>query len=199
MSLRGTSSFTDGPVTLHLPDITRVAGETISGQVDVNVAQAQEDNMEDVTVKFKGNIHCRITTGSGQTTTHHDERIILYNDKRTLWQRGSAFPPPGSHILSCPFHFTLPADSPPSFHCEGYHRHATITYSVEVVGHRPGLFRMNRNIRRPLSVVPAASPAQLLATESLRQGWTGKHTDWTAEKKMRQGIWGEYSHARVKI
>ncbi|KAK7057663.1 arrestin-N domain-containing protein [Favolaschia claudopus] len=193
------SSFTDGPVTLHFPDITRVAGETISGYVDLNVAQAQEDNVEQITVKFKGTIRCKITTGSGQSRREHLETLILFNEKLTLWERGTTFPPPGSHILPCSFQFTLPDTAPPSFHCEAYHRKATISYALEVVGRRPGLFRFNRNIRRPISVIPAASQAQLLVTESLRQGWSGRYRNWTNEEKLRQGIWGDYSHARVEL
>ncbi|KAJ6566514.1 hypothetical protein B0H19DRAFT_1352068 [Mycena capillaripes] len=63
---------------------------------------------------------------------------------------------------------------------------------VVVVEERNVLFASFRN-----SVVPAASPDQLLAKESLREGWTGQWRDITQEKKMRNGMWGDYSHARV--
>ncbi|KAJ6497529.1 hypothetical protein C8R45DRAFT_983242 [Mycena sanguinolenta] len=200
MTSKSTPS-TDGPVTLHFHDITRVAGETITGRVDLNVAQAQVDNLEHLRVKFKGTIHCKIVTQHGETATAHNQTIILFDTKVTLWDQGTAFPGPGSHILSLPFHFLLPENLPPSFHCSGEvgRRKATISYALEVVGERNGFLRINRRIRRLISVVPAASQSQLLAQESLRQGWTGPWRDFTQEEKLRQGIWGDYSRARVKL
>jgi hypothetical protein len=52
-----STPWTDGPVTLFFRDITRVAGETITGQVDLNVAHAQEDNLEQLQIRLKGTIH----------------------------------------------------------------------------------------------------------------------------------------------
>jgi hypothetical protein len=93
MSKRSTSS-TDGPLTLHFNELTRVAGETITGRVDLNVALAQEDNLEQLRIKFRGTIHSyvlpqirrfqnliyyirKITTTSGNTTTDHNQKIIV--------------------------------------------------------------------------------------------------------------------------
>ncbi|KAJ6589978.1 hypothetical protein DFH09DRAFT_220110 [Mycena vulgaris] len=199
MASKDATSQTDGPVTLHFQDITRVAGETIHGRVDLNVALAQEDNLEHLRIKFRGTIHTKITTTNGNQTYDHYQTIILIHTKLVLWDQGTAFPEPGSHTLSCPFQFTLPENLPSSFHCWGWHRHATIGYSLEVVGERSGFYRINRRIRRLISIVPAASQGQLLAKESLRQGWNGPWTDRIHEEKLRQGIWGDYSRARVKV
>ncbi|KAJ7104549.1 hypothetical protein C8R43DRAFT_1140986 [Mycena crocata] len=190
---------TDGPVTLHFQDITRVAGEMMQGRVDLNVALALEDKLEHVRIKFRGAIHTCITTSSGDSCTDHKDTVILFHTDLVLWDQGTAYPEPGSHIISCPFEFTLPQNLPPSFECWAYHRHASVGYSLEVVGDRPGLFRLNHRIRRLISVVPSASPAQLLAKETLMQGWNGPWRDFTAEKKMRKRIWGEYSHARLTL
>ncbi|KAJ7876081.1 hypothetical protein B0H14DRAFT_2342939 [Mycena olivaceomarginata] len=190
---------TDGPVTLFFRDITRVAGETITGQVDLNVAHAQEDNLEHLQIRLKGTIHW-----NGDTSTDHKQTIILFNTKFSLWDRGAAFPAPGSHILPCTFQFLLPETLPPSFHCdvgippESY-RKATISYALEVEGKRDGLYRINRRIRRLISVVPAASQEQPLTRESLRQGWNGPWKSFTQEEKLRKGIWGEYSRAYFRI
>ncbi|KAJ7496802.1 hypothetical protein FB451DRAFT_1119777 [Mycena latifolia] len=199
MASDDTTSQTDGPVTLHFQNLTRVAGETIHGSVDLNLALAQEDNLEHLRIKLRGTIRTQITTSNGQTSVDHNQTIILIHTNLPLWDQGSAFPESGSHILSFPFQFILPQNLPPSFHCWGWHKNATIGYSLEVVGDRVGFFRMNRRIRRPISVVPAALQSQLLAKESLRQGWNGPWKDISAEEKLRQGIWGDYSHARVKL
>ncbi|KAJ7715299.1 hypothetical protein DFH07DRAFT_762811, partial [Mycena maculata] len=102
-------------------------------------------------------------------------------------------------VISCPFEFQLPEDLPPSFHSSLHSRNGTgsISYSLEVVGERPGLFRSNRRIRRVISVVPAATRSQLLVKESLIQGWTGEWKDITQDAKLRQGIWGDHSYARA--
>ena len=43
-------------LTLHFPDIVRVAGETVQGYVDINVPMAKQDKVENVRVKLRGAI-----------------------------------------------------------------------------------------------------------------------------------------------
>ncbi|KAJ7807874.1 hypothetical protein B0H14DRAFT_3152335 [Mycena olivaceomarginata] len=168
MASKSTPS-TDGPVTLHFHDITRVAGETITGRVDLNVTLAQEDKLEHLRIKFKGIVHGHLTTmNADMSTSDHHQTVTVEN-------------------------------LPPSFHCEVFHRTATISYALEVVGERTRFYRTNRRIRRIISVVPAASQGQLLARETLRQGWNGPWSNFTGEEKLRQGIWGNYSRACVKL
>ncbi|KAJ7869219.1 hypothetical protein B0H14DRAFT_2346179, partial [Mycena olivaceomarginata] len=49
-----------------------------------------------------------------------------------------------SDVVSLPFQFTLPEDLPPSFAFGSYS--ATVRYSPEVVGERPGVFHRNRRV-----------------------------------------------------
>ncbi|KAJ7496773.1 hypothetical protein FB451DRAFT_1208742 [Mycena latifolia] len=193
-----TSSDALQPITLHFQDIVRVAGETIEGSVDLNVALAQEDHIEQLRIKFRGSITTKITIQNGQTTIVLVQTIPLIHSNLTLWTQGAAFPEAGSHVLACPFRFQLPENSPPSFLCSQYARGA-ISYSLEVVGDRSGLLRSNRRIRRLISVVPAASQSQLLAKESLMQGWMGQWRHVTQDEKLRTGIWGDYSHAHATL
>jgi hypothetical protein len=58
---------------------------------------------------------------------------------------------------------------------------------------------MSRRIRRVFSVVPPASPSQLLAKESLRQGWAGPWKVWTRDAKVRRGIWGDYANVSATV
>ncbi|KAF7344476.1 Arrestin-N domain-containing protein [Mycena sanguinolenta] len=187
------------PIILHFQNVLRVAGETITGTVDLNVALAQQERIEEVRIKFRGAITTRITTQNGQTRITHRETIPLIHSNRVLWTPGSAFPTPDSHIVSLAFQFQLPANLPPSFHCDAHARGGAISYSLEVVGDRPGIFRTNRRIRRVFSVVPAASQNQLLVNDSLRQGWLGPWKDIKRNEQLRQGIWGEYSRAAVTL
>ncbi|KAJ6479179.1 hypothetical protein DFH09DRAFT_1056192 [Mycena vulgaris] len=186
MASTNTPSETDGPVTLHFQDITRVAGETIHGRVELNVALAQKANLTHLRIKFRGTIYTYVSPPHRFSASHSGSHRAGPLD------RGTAYPEPGSHILSCPFQFVLPDNLPPSFHCWGSNQKAIISYSLEVVGERTP-------IRRLISIVPAASQRQLLAKESLRQGWDGPWRDIAHEEKVRQGIWGDYSYARVKL
>ncbi|KAJ7689771.1 hypothetical protein B0H17DRAFT_1065849 [Mycena rosella] len=194
------SSTTPQPITLKFQNVVRVAGETIEGSVDLNVALAQEDHIQQLRIKFRGAITTKITIQDAQTSTTHIETIPLIHSDLSLWKQGAAFPDAGSHILVCPFRFKLSENLPPSFHCSGHSATgATISYSLEVVGDRLGLFRPNERLRRIISVVPAASQSQLLVNESLRQGWIGQWKDTKQDIKLRRGILGHYSHAYVTL
>ncbi|KAJ7017581.1 hypothetical protein C8F04DRAFT_1333056, partial [Mycena alexandri] len=175
-------------VTLHFQDITRVAGETIQGHVELNVALAQGDSLEQLRIKFKGTIHS-IVAQTGKAAIAYHSTIMLFHTKLPLWSRGAAFPEPGTDTLVFPFEFTLPKKLPPAFHCSATSRSATIGYSLEVVGERAGFYRTSRRIRRLISVVPAASQSQLLAKETLTRGWNGPWREITLEEKVRQGLW----------
>ncbi|KAJ7104575.1 hypothetical protein C8R43DRAFT_1047283 [Mycena crocata] len=193
-----TSSSAE-PITLHFQDFVRVAGETLQGRVDLNVALAQEEHIEQLRIKFTGSISTRITTQNGQSSITHRQTVPIVYAAETLWKQGEAFPEAGSHILSCPFQFQLPENVPPSFHCSANSRSGAISYSLEIIGDRPGLFRMNRRIRRLISVVPAALQQQLVVKESLRQGWEGPWRDIVRDEKLRQGLWGDYSTAHATL
>ncbi|KAJ7287061.1 hypothetical protein C8J57DRAFT_1282699 [Mycena rebaudengoi] len=177
------SASSNEAISLHFQDLVRVAGEIIQGRVDLNVALAQEDNIEHLRIKLRG----------------RSTRKSLIRQDKALWDIGAAFPEPGSHILACPFEFHLPEGLPPSFHCSAHSRTAAISYSLEVVGDRPGFFQFNRRIRRLISVVPAASQGQLLAKESFRQGFVGRWRTLGQDEKLRQGIWGDYSYAQAEL
>ncbi|KAJ7125252.1 hypothetical protein C8R44DRAFT_782710 [Mycena epipterygia] len=193
--MASSSTSVPQPITLHFQNVVRVAGETIEGHVDLNVVRAREEHIEQLRVELKGSILTEIAESNGQGSTVHKQTILLIHSNLSLWKQGAAFPEPGSHIIACPFRFQLPADLPPSFHCSIMAFRGEVSYSLEVVGERPGLFRSNRHIRRLISVVPPASQKQLLARESLMQGWSGSWKHVKQEEKLRQGIWGDYSHA----
>ncbi|KAJ7029973.1 hypothetical protein C8F04DRAFT_1187146 [Mycena alexandri] len=159
-------------------------GETIQGHVELNAALAQGDSLEQLRIKFKGTIHSRIVAQTGKAAIAYRSTIMLFHTKLPLWSRGAAFPEPGTDILVFPFEFTLPKKLPPAFHCSATSRSATIRYSLEVVGERAGFYRTSRRIRRQISVVPAASQSQLMAKETLMQGWNGPWREITQEEKL---------------
>ncbi|KAJ7350666.1 hypothetical protein DFH08DRAFT_741785 [Mycena albidolilacea] len=185
---------------LHFPDAVRVAGETIQGRVELNVALAQDEGIENLHVNLKGSIVTTIIESNFDgSETKHERAIELINSGKSLWERGTVFPDPGSHILVLPFKFKLPTNLPPSFHLSVLHHEAIISYTLEVVGSRPGLFSKDRLIRKIFPVLPAASPAQILAKKSMRKGWHGPWKTISLERKMRPGFWGDYSHASAEV
>ncbi|KAJ7701980.1 hypothetical protein B0H16DRAFT_1705252 [Mycena metata] len=194
--------------------MTRVAGETIQGRVELNLISAQEDKLERLRIKFRGTIHTYVShdysyfiyfiflrkiTTTGAKNVDHSQIVTLFHEEVVLWTRESASLDSDHHTSMFAFGFKLPENLPSSFHCWWIYRHATIRYSLEVVGERNGFHRWNRRIRKLISVVPGASEEHLLAKESLRQGWSGPWQDFVNEEKLRQGIWGHYSHARVRL
>ncbi|KAJ7287062.1 hypothetical protein C8J57DRAFT_1707461 [Mycena rebaudengoi] len=196
MSTHSTSE----PISLHFQDHVRVAGEVIQGRVDLNVALAQKDGIEHLRIKFRGSIETTIKrsayNGVAITDTPYKQNVSLFRMDKTLWDSGTT---PGAHALEFPFQFQLPEGLPPSFHCSAPRHSAVISYSLEIVGDRPGLFHRNRRVRRLISVVPAASTQQLLAKESLKQGFRGAWKLIGIDKKMRKGILGDYSYAKIEL
>jgi hypothetical protein len=92
----------------------------------------------------------------------------------------------------------LPPNLPPSFHYAHHQRTVVISYSIEVVGSRHGLFHANRRVRKIFSVVPAADPYELNANAALRQGWNGQWRPTVNSRELREGIFGDYSEAKVE-
>ncbi|KAF7350999.1 Arrestin-N domain-containing protein [Mycena sanguinolenta] len=211
MAANGTpSTETDGPVTLYFHDITRVAGETVTGQVDLDVALAQRGNLEHLQITLKGTIYCRITGGErrGGTTTDRRQTIIVNSfnlNFLSVANKGlSSFliaifvsGIEGLHFLHLALIFCIARSN--FCYRKISRRQCIACYALELVGKRAGFYSKNLRIRRVISVVPSATQRQLLTRESLRQGWDGPWRDFTKEEKLRQGIWGEYSRARVRL
>ncbi|KAJ6593349.1 hypothetical protein B0H19DRAFT_18138 [Mycena capillaripes] len=183
---------------LQIADGVRVAGETIHGRVELNPARAQDEGLESLSVNLRGSIVTTITESNCDgSDTKHQRTIVLINSATLLWERETLLDPGSTLVL--PFDFKLPDNLPPSFRLSALNHEAVISYTLEVVGSRPGLFRRDHLIRKIFLVLPAASPAQILAKRDLKRGWDG---DWRSifhEQKMRYGIWGDYSHARAEV
>ncbi|KAJ7188820.1 hypothetical protein C8R46DRAFT_877072 [Mycena filopes] len=186
---------------LHFSDSVRVAGETIHGRAELNVARAQDEGIENLSVNLTGSIVTTITeSNSDGSDTTHERTVELINISESLWDRGTVFPDPGTHILVLPFQFQLPDNLPPSFNLSALHHEASISYALEAVGTRPGrLLRKDRHVRQVFMVLPAASPAQILAKTSLKPRWDGPWKTFLVEQKVRQGIWGDHAHVRTEV
>nr|GAT56176.1 predicted protein [Mycena chlorophos] len=186
--------------TLCCPDTVRVAGETIEGHVELDLHRAQQDGVEDVSITLKGSVITTIhETNTDGSDTKHQSTIPLIDTTTSLWQRGAAFPLPGSHILDLPFEFQLPSSLPPSFHFAVHHHKVSINYTMEILGSRPGLLRKDRRITKTFAVLPAASPTQIEAKLSLKQGWVGPWKTTVSEMKVRQGLCGGFGFARLEV
>ncbi|KAF7344452.1 Arrestin-N domain-containing protein [Mycena sanguinolenta] len=190
-------------ITLHFQNVLRVAGETIAGSVDLNMALAQQEHIEELRIKFVGAITTTQipTQHPGELSITQRETVPLFHSDQVLWTQWSgAFPAADSHVISLGFRFQLPANLPPSFDCDdGADGGGAISYSLEVEGDGPGISRPKPRVYRDFSVVPAASQNQLLAKEFLQQGWQGAWKSIKRDTQLRQGIWGEYSHAAVTV
>ncbi|KAJ7702410.1 hypothetical protein B0H17DRAFT_1044255 [Mycena rosella] len=191
-------------VSLHFENRVRVSGEVLQGHVQLNAALALQDGIEHVRVKLRGSIYVEITkhgtSGVGENRQRRSSterrRIEVVRADASLWTQGIG---PETGVLSLPFQFHLPVGLPPSFHCSVTDSKGIISYAIEVVADRPGIFKVNRRIASVFSLVPPATPQDLVFQQSLLQGWSG---DWKAvihEDKVRRGIWGDYSIVKTKL
>ncbi|KAJ7270104.1 hypothetical protein B0H12DRAFT_1009112 [Mycena haematopus] len=182
-------------LTLHFPDVVRVAGETLQGTVDVNIPMAMEDKVENVRIKLRGSIvtYARKT----RRTIKPRWSMSLLRIDQQIWDHFNS--QQGAQVLSCPFSIQLPPNLPPSFHYSHSARTVAVSYSIEVVGSRHGLFHANRRVRKIFSVVPAANGYELNATAALRQGWNGPWKPYVNSRELRHGILGDYSEAKMEL
>ncbi|KAH6916672.1 hypothetical protein BKA70DRAFT_1250246 [Coprinopsis sp. MPI-PUGE-AT-0042] len=137
----------EGAVKLLFDSRTYVAGERIFGVVELDFRKTIEDKIEQVRVKLRGTASTRITRSRGQSTVTYRSSLPLARGDMILWTQGT-YPPAGEHIMQLPFEFQIPRDSPGSFHSDRYRRSATISYGIEVVADRPGIFRFKPSVER---------------------------------------------------
>ncbi|KAJ6491707.1 hypothetical protein C8R47DRAFT_1214504 [Mycena vitilis] len=190
---------------LHFPDIVRVAGEVLQGHVELNVPLAMEDKVEKVSIKLRGSIVTKLTEtkrefgpeGAESKTHYKTQTVQLLRMDTEIWNHFNS--PQGVDVLVCPFQIQLPQNLPPSFHFSHHARTVAISYSIEVVGSRHGIFHANRRVRKIFSIVPAATPWELNASATMRQGWNGPWKPIGNNKQMRHGIFGDYSEAMMEL
>ncbi|KAM5542523.1 hypothetical protein V8D89_003982 [Ganoderma adspersum] len=182
------------PFSLVIPPTTYCPGSDVEGEVLLKFPQMQDEQMDEVVVEFEGRV--KVIT---ENTTEQE----LVSVKQSLWKRGSAYPPPGSHILRVPFRFHLPSDPKivPSVFWNEWHHFVSIVYYVEVSALRSKtFFADDKKIRERLVVVSRGDPILCAHIRSLNEldggpTWKAAHT----EQPMRRGLWGEYSTARVEV
>ncbi|KAJ7043292.1 hypothetical protein C8F04DRAFT_1074342 [Mycena alexandri] len=187
-------------ISLHFPNRVRVCGELIQGHVELDVPLALKDGIEAVRVKLRGSIYVEITetrhTNNGQHRQSHTDtqrrRTEVLRADASLWTRGG----PQTGLVNLPFQFHLPANLPPSFHSSVHRRKGIISYAIEIVADRR--VKMNRRIASVFSLVPAATPQDLVYQQFLLQGWSGEWKAVVHEDKIRRG-WGDYSVVKTKL
>ena len=115
-----------------------------------------------------------------------------------MWTKGAAYPAPQEHVLKLPFRFVLPRDLPPSCEYRTVVKSGVVAYSVEVVGVRAGLLHFNKRLTQSLPLLPHNAPGAELR-DVLRLGWGGKMRSVQFPKKIRKGIWGDYSDVLATV
>lgn len=182
-------------ITLRIPSQIVLAGSTVEGAVELNFPLIQEEQLEGVRVKLKGSVF----TFLGQPRTELTETLDLdiVRIEHPVWTRGTAYPPPDSHVLSIPFSFALPDSAPPSYQFSRLDCQSVVRYLVEAVGVR-GTLRMNKRVVQPIAVLPVDRIGARVR-ERLGRGWTGKWTSAAAEKTVRTSLWGGSARAEMTL
>ncbi|KAM5542524.1 hypothetical protein V8D89_003983 [Ganoderma adspersum] len=193
-----------GPFSLVIPPTTYCAGSDVEGEVLLEFPKVQDEQIEEVVVALRGLLEVSVLHTAQRTTSTNSRELIHL--MQSIWKRGSAYPPPDSHILRIPFRFHLPSDPKilPSVSWHEWRDSVSISYYVEVTALRPTtLFANDKRIRGRLAVVSRGDPALCASIRSLRRQldsegglmWKTVHN----EKKVRRGLWGEYATARVEL
>jgi hypothetical protein len=141
----------------------------------------------------------QITRSVGQQMITLEQRVHLVRENVSIWHQGSGvYPDPGTDFLRLPFTFDLPLNLLPSCKFGSWPDKGVVQYSIQVVGQRPGIFRLNERVPAPFPLLPSLSTgAQLRA--ALQQGWQGPWQTLAAEKEIRRGIWGDRSHVAMAV
>ncbi|OSX57251.1 hypothetical protein POSPLADRAFT_1157299 [Postia placenta MAD-698-R-SB12] len=180
------------PITLWIEKRICVSGGIVEGIVKLNFVRLQEEHVDEVRVELKGSANTYVGLGSPQE--HHG----LVDLKLSVWTRGSAFPPPGSHFLILPFQFELPYGLPPSIVQAVIGGKADIVYKVEAIGVRSAVLHSNLRTSLHIAVVPP-DPNGIQLRSNLEAGWNGHWTTATEHKKMRRDFWGAYAEVKMEF
>ncbi|KZT66097.1 hypothetical protein DAEQUDRAFT_675681 [Daedalea quercina L-15889] len=164
------------PIRLALDDGPIIFGKPVKGKVLLDFNLVKKDEMQVVYVELKGRIFIEQTTRTvNSVTITRWNSIDLMERKISLWKRGRAYPPAGSHILPLPFEIPLGVNLPPNFErtrdswANLPHR-MEIIYTLHVIGKRPGLFKLKENIKQPLTIQHHDTVSAPIQTR-LNNGW----------------------------
>jgi hypothetical protein len=106
--------------------------------------------------------------------------------------------------MTFPFELNLPQGIPGSFHIEQYGDKGTISYGLEVVADRQGMFNLNRRLGSVLRVLPPVLPppsADLVTNLSQIQTlWNDDiKVKISCSKQVRRGFWGQYAEVKGEV
>jgi hypothetical protein len=144
-------------------------------------------------------IHSIIHIQTGTTNIPYESTVPLVREEVVLWQKGTSYSLDLS-IIALPFEFRLPNDIPGSFYAARFHHSATVSYGIEVIADRPGIFHRNRRVAQMLSVLPLAFQEDAINVPLLRDGWLGR--DWASVSQtamIRKHFWGHHSEVRGHV
>ncbi|KAH6919309.1 hypothetical protein BKA70DRAFT_1459594 [Coprinopsis sp. MPI-PUGE-AT-0042] len=159
---------------------TYVAGERISGVVELDYRVALEDKIEQVRVKLRGFATTQIVRNRGQINiTYRSSLPLAHGDHRSM--------DPGCGQLSSRGDAHNPTPD------------ATISYGIEVVADRPGLFRFNRRLGSVFPVLSLATREEAENAFRLRQGWSGEWKTIEHSEQIRKHLWGERSFVQAQL
>ncbi|KAH8107956.1 hypothetical protein BXZ70DRAFT_1003376 [Cristinia sonorae] len=164
---------------LKLPSGVCVGGQILCGEAELHFPQIIEDQLEEVHVKLRGSVYTRVSRQLGNQHVVQRQNIPIVAENISLWTRSSNYMPPAdSNVLSIPFEFKLPLDTPPSCQYDAITRHGRIGYFVELVGDLQGE-QIALGLRSPEMPFP----------------WFVA----VAEKKIRRGFFGDFASTRMEL
>ncbi|TFY54485.1 hypothetical protein EVJ58_g8838 [Rhodofomes roseus] len=168
-------------------------GETIAGTVTLDLEALRSDRVSAVAVHVSGILQIGYLDNFIPQQLPTLRRFQLVKVSRPIWNEGER-PDLDSHwqsaILREPFKWKVSNNAPPSIESnhKNHNCYVNVTYTIEVVGLRPGLLRLDRRVRRTVTVQPPVDQAELNTLELLRRGYQGPWRQGGISKHVRK-LW----------
>ncbi|GJE84028.1 arrestin-N domain-containing protein [Phanerochaete sordida] len=196
------------PFSLDFDRRQRLAGERIDGHVELDVLGLTKAKVEDVRLELKGALYvvpARTNSTTSPTVgdtarpvqsvnTKVKPTVDLLSEGMTVWHQGLGQP----DVLRVPFSFVLPRDLPPSCEVVCSHWAGSVVYALLITARRSGMHK-NEVLEEHIAVVPGSRKGAALHATLSAGPWEGEWKTVRAEKDIRRGLWGEYSHVAAAL
>jgi hypothetical protein len=191
-------------INLDRPDLFYFSDETISGTVELNIAEGKIE-VDDIYVVLTGEIGCIITeiieTGNGHSSTEIQQRHIPFYSVKTVF----AQPEVGQKEMvfsqgkySWPFHISLTDYLPPSINQPHVFPH--VRYSLQVIIDKPW-YKPNKTETDYLTIYPRVSLPQNpeYSLEVTFENHNRKHIALKGTLNKSEYVPGEEIHMTLEI
>ncbi|EKM59073.1 uncharacterized protein PHACADRAFT_249265 [Phanerochaete carnosa HHB-10118-sp] len=185
----------------------RLAGERIDGYIELDIPGLTKAKIEDVRLELKGALYVvpAKTKSTASPTVVDAARpvrsvntkvkptVSLFSEGMSVWHQGVTSP----DALRAPFSFFLPPDLPPTCEVICSHWAGSVVYSLIITAKRGS--SKSQVIEEHITVIPGSRKGATIHAALSAGPWEGNWKTVHAEREIRRGLWGEYSHVAASL